>query len=207
MNQQEAAAWEIHSFLQGLGASYAIIGGFAVQWWGEPRLTKDVDLTVVAPLDDPGQFILKITDAFVPRIEDAVAFARRNRVILVQASNGCPIDISLGLPGYEEEVMQRIVKVELEPGKVIRLCSPEDLVIHKAIAGRPQDVRDIEGIVYRQRNRLDVSTIRRWLHVFAGLLDNPEVVERFERPWLRITVPDIRSAGRHDPAAQRRSTR
>jgi hypothetical protein len=30
---------------------YAIIGGLAFQWWGEPRVTKDVDLTVVAPLD------------------------------------------------------------------------------------------------------------------------------------------------------------
>lgn len=186
MNQQEAAAWEIHSFLTGIEIPYAIIGGLAVQWWGEPRLTKDVDLTVVAPLDDPDRFIRQVADAFAPRIVNVVAFARRNRVILVQASNGCPLDISMGLPGYEEEVMQRAVEFALEPGKRVRICSAEDLIIHKAIAGRPQDVRDIEGIVYRQRDGLDVSTIRRWLRIFDELLDTHEVAERFERPWRRI---------------------
>lgn len=156
MNQQEAAAWEIHSFLTGIEIHYAIIGGLAVQWWGEPRLTKDVDLTVVAPLDDPERFIRQGADAFAPRIANVVAFARRNRVILVQASNGCPLDISMGLPGYEEEVMQRAAEFALEPDKGVRICSAEDLIIHKAIAGRPQDVRDIEGIVYRQRDRLEM---------------------------------------------------
>lgn len=186
MNIQEAAAWELHSFFTRIGTPYAIIGGFAVQWWGEPRLTKDIDLTAETPLDDPEQFILQIIDTFAPRIDDAVAFARRTRVILVRASNGCPVDISMGLPGYEEEVMQRAVDVELESGKKVRLCSPEDLIIHKAIAGRPQDVRDIEAIIYRQRQHLDVATIRRWLNAFAELLENPEVIEHFDRPWRRI---------------------
>jgi len=76
-----------------------------------------------------------------------VNFARRHRVLLVRASNGVPLDISLGLPGYEEEVMTRAVNWELEPAKVVRLCSAEDLIIHKAVAGRPQDVRDVEGVV------------------------------------------------------------
>lgn len=94
----------------------------------------------------------------------------------------------MGLPGYEEEVMQRAVEFELEPGKAIRVCSAEDLIIHKAIAGRPQDVRDIEGIVYRQRDKLDAAIIRRWLSAFAELLDNSEIIERFERPWRRIHI-------------------
>jgi predicted nucleotidyltransferase len=186
MNLQETAAWEAHTFLLHVGIPYAIIGGLAVQWWGEPRLTKDVDLTVIAPLDEPERFIEQVTTSFMPRIDDAVTFARRNRVILVRASNGCPLDISLGLPGYEDEVMQRAVEVELEPGKAVRVCSAEDLIIHKAIAGRPQDVRDAEGIVYRQREGLDAAYIRTWLQAFADLLDNPEIIQRFESPWQRI---------------------
>lgn len=86
--------------------------------------------------------------------------------------------------------MQRAAEFALEPGKGVRICSAEDLIIHKAIAGRPQDVRDIEGIVYRQRDGLDVSTIRRWLRIFEELLDTHEVIERFERPWRRIHTPE-----------------
>ena len=39
---------------------------------------------------------------FSPRISNAVSFARSQRVLLLRASNGVPLDISLGLPGYEK---------------------------------------------------------------------------------------------------------
>ena len=187
MSEQTAAAWELHLFLASLGIQYAVIGGMAVQRWGEPRFTQDVDVTVVAPLNNPTAFIEQVVERFQPRITDAIVFARRNRIILVRANNGCPMDISLGLPGYEAEVMRRTVNHELEPGKPIRLCSAEDLIIHKAVAGRPQDERDIEGIIYRQRDALDVRYIRTWLCDFAELLAKPEIQERFERPWQRIS--------------------
>lgn len=31
MNEQEAAAWELHEFFRSLGLPYAVIGGLAVQ--------------------------------------------------------------------------------------------------------------------------------------------------------------------------------
>ncbi|MFZ1266589.1 MAG: nucleotidyl transferase AbiEii/AbiGii toxin family protein [Anaerolineae bacterium] len=201
MNEQEAAAWEIHQFFRTLGLPYAVIGGMAVQWWGEPRTTQDVDLTIVAPLDQPSSVIIQqVLDRFPARIENALEFARRSRVILITASNGCPVDISMGLPGYEDEVMRRAVEFDLEPGKAVRVCAAEDLIIHKAIAGRSQDLRDVEGIVYRQRDALNVAIIRRWLQAFAELLNDPEIVERFERPWKRI-----HSSLRDTPGEWRRS--
>jgi hypothetical protein len=100
MNVRDEAAWELHLFLRSLGISYAIIGGAAVQIWGEPRLTQDVDLTASIPLDEPaGSFIQQVFDRFPARLENALEFARQNRVILIRASNGCPVDISMGLPG------------------------------------------------------------------------------------------------------------
>ena len=47
-------------------------------------------------------------------------------------------------------------------------------------------MRDVEGIVYRQRDGLDAAYIRYWLQAFADLLDNPEIIQRFERPWQRV---------------------
>ena len=186
MNSREAAAWEIGQFLTNIGIPYAIIGGMAVQHWGEPRFTQDVDLTVSVPVNDSAEFIERVLAHFSPRLDDALAFALRNRVLLIQAANGCPLDISLALPGYEDEVMERAVAYEIAPGKTIRLCSAEDLIIHKSIAGRPQDVRDVEGIVYRQGRNLDAAYIRRWLQSFAELLYKPEILDIFETPWRKI---------------------
>ena len=63
------------------------------------------------------------------------------------------------------------------------MCSAEDQIIHKAIAGRPQDVRDIEGVIYRQKLALDAGYIREWLQAFSDLLENPDIMARFETPW------------------------
>jgi hypothetical protein len=186
------AAWEIHQFLTRLGIQYAVIGGFAVQRWGEPRLTVDLDVTVSAPPNDPEPLIQAILAQFPSRVEAPIPFARRSRMVLVRAGNGCPIDISLALPGYEDEVMRRTVDYELEPGKVVRLASAEDLILHKAIAGRPQDIRDIEGIVFRQGDSLNTAYIRQWLQAFAKALDAPDLPERFERPWRRTHSPQHR---------------
>ena len=186
MNPRSGAAWELHQFLTSLGIPYAIIGGIAVQVWGEPRLTQDVDLTIAAPLDEPERVIRALVERFRSRHPDPLEFARRARVVLIHASNGCPVDISLALPGYEDEVMRRTVNYEIEPGKAVRLCSAEDLIIHKVVAGRPQDVADIEGVVYRQQDALDVSYIRLWLREFAALLEQPERIELFERPWRAL---------------------
>lgn len=62
MNALEGAAWEAHEFFTKLGIPYAIIGGLAVQYWGEPRFTQDIDLTVSAPLDNLDNFVLRILD-------------------------------------------------------------------------------------------------------------------------------------------------
>jgi len=141
----------------------------------------------MVPLETNADFIRDVLAHFAPRIPEAADFARRSRVILVWASNGCAVDISLGLPGYEESMMKRVVDCEIAPGRVVRVCSAEDLIIHKAIAGRGRDIQDIEGIVFRQGERLDVAYIRKWLSEFAALLEEPEVLERFERPWRRLT--------------------
>ncbi len=184
MNPRLEAAWEIHQFLAQHRLPYAIIGGVAVEKWSEPRFTRDVDLTVAAPLTTGSAPLVRlITRHFPSRSANPVDFAGKTRMVLITASNGVEVDISLALPGYEDQLFARTVDHEIDPGKNIRLCSAEDLIIHKAVAGRPQDISDIQGVVYRQGEKLDVGYIRQWLNDFAEALANPEIVERFETAW------------------------
>lgn len=185
MTPNEVAAWEVHRVLTDLEVPYAIIGGIAVQYWGEARFTQDVDLTVMLPVDEQNNLLQAIVEHLTPRLPDALEFARRNRILLVQTIDGFPIDISLALPGYEDEVMKRRVEYVLDQDKVVHVCSAEDLILHKAVAGRPQDLRDIEGIVIRQGTKLDLTYLRHWLQNFAAWLETDEVIERFEQPWQK----------------------
>ena len=189
MSVVEFAVREIHQLLADLRLPYAIIGGTAVQVWGEPRFTQDLDLTILAPTESFPETIGHLLARLNPRIPNADEFARRNRVLLVQTSNGYPVDISFGMPGYEEEVMSRAIEYEIFAGVAVRICSAEDLIVHKAIAGRGQDVRDIENVIARQGTRLDTDYIRQWIGVFAELLENSDVIQRFEQPWRKYQQP------------------
>ncbi len=184
MNPRFEAAWEIHQFLSQHNISYAIIGGTALPRWGEPRFTKDVDLTVVTSLEEGVvPFVRLMLTRFASRESDPIAFARQNRVVKLRATNQCDLDVSLGLPGYEAEMLERAVEYELEKGKVVRVCSAEDLIILKCVAGRPQDLIDVEGVVARQAKTLDVKYIREWLARFDELLPEPHARDDFERAW------------------------
>lgn len=47
-----AAAGEVQSYCRGRGWRFCFIGGVALQRWGEPRLTQDVDLTLLTGFGD-----------------------------------------------------------------------------------------------------------------------------------------------------------
>lgn len=179
-----AAALEVSSFFASRKMPYALIGGLAVQVWGHARLTVDADMSVAAPLTTGSAPLVRlITEHFPSRSAEPVDFAGKTRMVLITASNGVEVDISLALPGYEDQLFARAVDYEIEPGKAIRLCSAEDLIIHKCVAGRPQDISDIQGVVDRQGKKLDAAYIRRWLKDFSDVLANPDILERFESAW------------------------
>ena len=83
------------------------IGGIAVQRWGEPRVTLDVDLTLLTGFGEEGPFIDTLLAAWPARIANAREFAHQSRILLLRSAEGVGIDISLGALAFEEEVIGR----------------------------------------------------------------------------------------------------
>jgi len=174
------AAIQVAKWLENQGIRHFFIGGIALQYWGEPRLTRDVDVIVLVAPEEFDAFLEKAIKAFKPRIPDALEFARRHRVLLLETESGVPIDISLGIPGYEEEAWAHSKEVEFQPFGKLRLISPEDLIIHKCVAGRPRDVEDVERILVKQRLQVDVERIRSLLRFFREIVEGHDPLELFE---------------------------
>jgi hypothetical protein len=182
MNPQIKAAFAMHDFFfENLKLSYAVIGGIALQFWGEPRFTHDLDLTVEDRLN-LDELVQRTTLEFGSRVADPLAFARQTRMLLLSVED-VDVDIALALRGYEDSLFERAQGYEIEPGRHLRICSAEDLIIHKSLAGRPQDQSDIQGVIYRQGDGLDARYVRTWLRQFAEALHDPEVLARFERAY------------------------
>jgi len=169
-----AAAADVQAFCVGRGWRSAIIGGVAVQRWGEPRLTRDVDFTILTGLGGEERFVDPLLAQYRGRMENARQFALQHRVVLVETADGVPIDISLaGLP-FEERLIERSSPFAIEPGTMLVTCSAEDLVVLKAFAGRVQDWLDVEGVVVRQGARLDRRLVLEELRPLLELKEDPD---------------------------------
>lgn len=60
------------------GWRFSLIGGIALQRWGEPRQTVDVDLTLLTGFGGEGPFIDTLLEHFEPRLTDARDFRSAN---------------------------------------------------------------------------------------------------------------------------------
>lgn len=176
------AAVELQRFFAEKGWRFCIIGGVALLRWGEPRFTRDVDVTLLTGFGSEEQFIGPIlASQFRGRIPDAADFALRNRVLLVSSPDGVPIDIVLaGLP-FEALLVERASPFEFETGCCLMTCSAEDLIVQKLFAFRPRDVLDVESIVTRQHGRLDWLYIETHLSPLAELKGQPEIMATFSK--------------------------
>ena len=171
----EATLGPLIDWLESENISCLIIGGIAASLLGRPRFTRDVDVLISLEEAQWEKFIKAgARFGFVPRIDNPVAFAHRSRVFLIQhRPTGVDVDIVVaGLPFEEESIAQtRWRKV----GKLsLPLPTPENLIIMKAIAHRPQDLVDIEALV-EANPKLDVRKIRRYVQEFSAALDMPDI--------------------------------
>ena len=165
----------LQRLLDRFSARGVIIGGIATGFLGKPRFTVDLDAMFLASTKEgPGILEMAKEEGIEPRTDQIMEFAKKNRVLLLRHfASGASIDISLGVLPFEEEVVAR--------GKVydagilsIRLPTPEDLIIMKAIAHRPKDLIDIQTVIDAHPD-LDVHRIRHWVISFADVLETPSL--------------------------------
>jgi hypothetical protein len=160
---------------------FCFIGGLAVLRWGEMRMTQDIDLCLLCGFGAEESYISTLTKNFNSRIPNAEEFAVRNRVLLLYALNGVPIDISLsGIP-FEEQMISRATFFEFEPNYSLLTCSAEDLIVLKAFADRSKDWMDIEGILLRQRQKIDRSYILANLNPLCELKESSEIIQKLRK--------------------------
>lgn len=152
-----------------------IIGGIAASLLGTPRYTVDLDAVFLLSIEDIPQLIQKAAEQGIePRIKNPIEFAWKSRVLLLRhVASGVDIDLSLGILPFEYEMVKRSQIVDIGPIQ-LRLPTPEDLIILKAVAHRPKDLEDIKAIT-ASNPELDKVRIKFWVEQFGEALDFPEL--------------------------------
>ena len=157
-----------------------IIGGVAASVLGRPRLTQDVDALAVLPEADWAEAI-RLAPQFniLPRIDNALQFAKRSRVLLMRhTTSGIDVDLTFGELPFERAAVANCENHDVG-GIRVRLPRVEDLLVMKAIARRPKDVEDLQGLL-AAHPELDVTSARRWVREFAIAMSMPDMLREFD---------------------------
>lgn len=142
---------------------YMVIGGQAVLVHGEPRLTRDIDITLGVTTDGISEVLDAVSVLGLKiLVESPQAFVRDTWILPCEdPESGIRIDLLFSFSAYEQQAINRAVKILIGSASV-RFASVEDLIVHKIVAGRPRDLEDAR-IVMRKNPRLDGVYVRRWL--------------------------------------------
>ena len=144
-------------------------------------MTQDVDALAILP-EDRWDAATEAARKFgiVPRIDQAVAFARRSRVLLLKhAQSDIAIDVILGGLPFEQEAVDR-ARAHLVGDITVRLPRVEDLIIMKVIAHRDKDMQDVEGLL-DAHPEVNFDEIRQHVSEFATATSMSDLIDDFER--------------------------
>jgi hypothetical protein len=177
----QAALADLSKWLEAAHIPAVIVGGVAASVLGRPRLTQDIDALAIVPESDWASAVAGAArHGIVPRIEGAVDFAHRSRVLLMRHVNsGIDLDIALGSLPFEEAAVQK-GRAHDVGGLRVRLPRVEDLLVMKAIARRPKDVEDIRGLL-AAHPQADIAEVRRWIREFATAIGLPDILDEFDQ--------------------------
>jgi hypothetical protein len=170
-------AQTLQQFLKDREWPFCFIGGVALQHWGEPRVTRDLDLTVFTGFGGEVPVVDGLLAHYRGRRPDAREFALRHRVLLLSTPAGIAVDLALGALPFEADMMARATDVEFQPGVALRICSAEDLFVLKAFADRLQDRADVAGIARRRGRALDWDAIIARLTPLAETKADPGILK------------------------------
>lgn len=171
---------DLVTWLSSSGVPFVIVGGVAAALQGRPRATRDIDAVIMIEENAWSAFLADAAaHGFPPRRKNSLEFAAVSRVLLLQhARSGLGIDLSLGAMPFEREMITRASRVFVE-GVHVPLASPEDLIVMKSLAMRPNDITDIVSLVEANKN-INLARVRKTVGMMGEALDEPELLSRLE---------------------------
>jgi hypothetical protein len=160
---------------------HALIGGLAISMRGRPRLTQDVDFLVDVPqIALPG-----LLDDLVERgfsLEPAVVINQYVREHITAFSFGAVrIDWLKPVLPFYARALADASPLPWSEGHLVRVASPEGLILTKMVSFRSRDQDDIESLLTANRDTIDVDLIRREWAPFAAA--EPE-----RTTWLEAAI-------------------
>lgn len=148
---------------------YMIIGGQAVLLYGEPRLTRDIDLTLGVNTEYVDELLKVIRELSLKPIPENIKLFVQQTMVLpaLEETTGIRVDFIFSFTTYEIEAIKKARKITII-GQEVCFASPE-----------ARDIEDVRSIILKNLD-IDTQYIRRWLKEFDKSSDKKDFLKTFE---------------------------
>jgi hypothetical protein len=140
---------ELLSIFNAHSVKYLIVGGYAVSFHAQPRVTKDIDL-LIKPDPDNAKAVYAALAEFGAPLEGFTPddFGERGKFFRM-GREPVAVDILPEIAGVDfDRAWERRVEgvIDMASGLTAHFISGADLVAAKLAAGRPQDMADVAAL-------------------------------------------------------------
>lgn len=170
------------NLLERLDIPYAIVGSFATAVWGDPRMTRDIDIVVQLAGDKIDSLCAAFSpdDFYVSRQAAHEAVLQRGQFNVIDFRSGNKIDFMIA--GRSEWALRQLARrrrVQFAPAIEGFVAAPEDVIIGKLVyyqdGGSEKHLHDIASILSVAEGEVD----RLYIAEVASQLGVTTVWKRF----------------------------
>lgn len=157
----------VTSTLDAAGIPYMLTGAMASGYYGQPRMTRDLDLVVELRDGDPDRLHALLGEAFLLSADGAREAVRRQTMFnAIHKDAFVKVDFVVRkAEPYRVEEFGRRRRVALD-GHEMWMVSPEDLILSKLVWGQASNsdvqARDVRAVIAAQAAHLDWAYLTTW---------------------------------------------
>lgn len=143
--------------LNRVGIKYFFTGALAVNYYGRPRASMDVDVMVERNKEKLNRLVKIVKRKGFDIIQRDVdeAFKESSHFSVFSRDSPYYFDFKV-VPESEEHIFERMRTIVLYSERTF-LSSPEDLIVNKISYGTEQDINDVRSIIRHLREKLDYN--------------------------------------------------
>lgn len=168
MNQAELLRYIVET-LEALGVNYMVSGSQASIYYGEPRMTQDIDLIAEVTLAHLPGLLERFASPEFYLSEEAAreAVLARGQFNIIHSPTGLKIDVVVRKDTpYHRVEFERRRREPILPGRDAYFARPEDVILNKLLyyqqGGSDRHLRDVAGMLRVSGPEIDTRYIDDW---------------------------------------------
>jgi Nucleotidyl transferase AbiEii toxin, Type IV TA system len=155
--------------MESLHVEHMLVGSMASMAYGEPRMTRDIDLVVNLRDDQVGQLCdgFPEPEFYVSRDAAREAVSRRSQFNVIHPTSGNKIDLIVARSdAWGQSQLARRKSVAIRPDLSAPTAAPEDVILGKMwyyrVGEHEKHLRDIASMLRISGDQIDRDYISHW---------------------------------------------